>query len=194
MGSFIQELENILKKKPAKEGITITISGPAASGKSTVAEKLAKKLCLEHISMGKIFRKLAAEENTSLEEYLRKSTANIHNKADLEQLYYCIRGNIVLDGRLGGWVAGKYADIKIWLTAPLNVRAERYCKRHNVSMDIAEKKVRERDKTDIDKYKAIYNIDFRRLDIYDFVINNQYFDIEGTYQVIYYIIKKALKL
>jgi cytidylate kinase len=42
-----------------KNCIKVTIDGPSASGKSTVAKKLAKKLSYMHLDTGAIYRAIA---------------------------------------------------------------------------------------------------------------------------------------
>ena len=44
----------------------IAISGKAGSGKSTIAELLAKKLKLKHYSIGNLMREMAKKKNISL--------------------------------------------------------------------------------------------------------------------------------
>ena len=188
MGSFIPDLEKD-SEEVKRRGITITISGPAASGKSTTARMLAKKINLEYVSMGSIFRELADESGLSLEDYLARSTRDTHRKADLRQLFYAKRGGVVIEGRLGGWVAGNHAQFRFWLTAPIAVRAERYSKRHGVDLKTARELVEKRDLIDVNNYRKFYGIDFKRLDIYDFVINNEYFDAEITTDIITYLAK-----
>jgi len=49
----------------------ITIGGFAGSGKSTVADIVAKKLGWGRISAGDVFRKLAKEKTQTLDEYIK---------------------------------------------------------------------------------------------------------------------------
>lgn len=186
MKSFLSGLA-LDRLPPTRVGPTITISGPAASGKSSTAKMVAEKLGLKHISMGMIFREMANEVGLTLEEFLKDSTAKFHNKADKRQLEYAMTGGVLVEGRLGGWVAGTHADIRIWLTAPQQCRINRYAERQKVSLDTATELLVKRDTIDLANYKRIYNIDFSDLYIYDFVISNEYTNLEETVDIICHI-------
>ncbi len=192
MRSFIQILEEKTKSQK-RTGITITMSGPAASGKSTTAKILAERLGLRYMSMGSVFRELAKEEGETLERFLAESTPETHEKADIRQLEHAMRGGVVIEGRLGGWVAGTHANLRFWLTAPRDVRIKRYLGRHKVDEKTARALLTERDGIDITKYKEVYNIDFSDITVYDFVISNEHLNLEETVKVIEQIVRLAIK-
>ena len=64
----------------------IAIDGPAGSGKSTIAKKLARKLNIEYIDTGAMYRALAYymnQNNLSLEELkINMETLNIEFKEE----------------------------------------------------------------------------------------------------------------
>src|SRR6056297_4031210 len=105
----------------------ITVSGPAGSGKSTLAQSLADALDYEHVSGGDIFRELAEERGMTPLELNRAAEDDDQIDRDLDRRLRDIaaeRDDVVLESRLAGWMAGDYADIKLWLTAPLDARAD----------------------------------------------------------------------
>lgn len=66
----------------------VAVSGQAASGKTTVARKLASKLNYRFVSIGELFRKIAVERNVSLVELHRiaESDFSIDKAVDEESI------------------------------------------------------------------------------------------------------------
>jgi len=89
--------------------VTITISGTPGSGKSTIGQLLNKKLGINYIYSGEIFRETAKKYKMSLEEFGRYCEKNIEidKELDEKQLNILKNGNVILEGRLAGWIAKK---------------------------------------------------------------------------------------
>jgi len=169
---FLRRYEKELKKKFGKrKGIVITVSGLSGSGKTEVAKFIAKRLGLKYHSGGSAFRKLAAEQGKSLEDFCRVREAWVDHKIEKETLKTVMQKNVVVDARLSGWVAGKTA-FKIFVSCPLGIRAKRVAKRDKIAVKEALKKVAQRDENDIKKYLKLYKIDMNDKSIYDKVIDN----------------------
>lgn len=149
----------------------ITISGLTGSGKTTVAKALAKKFGLHHISAGEVFREMARERGISLAEFskLAETHPELDREVDKRQAKMAKAGDVIVDGRLSGWMVK--ADLKIWLKAPLDVRAKRVAERENKIFELALKETEEREKSELKRYKEIYNIDLNDLSPYDVVLN-----------------------
>ncbi len=152
----------------------ITVSGPPGSGKTTVSKILCKKLNYDLVSGGDIFRKMAKENNMSLEEFSKYAEKDPEFDKKLDSLLLEIlktRDNVVVDSRLAGWLAylNDIKAFKVFLNADENTRLERIGKRENIIMDM----LRMREESEILRYKKYYNIDFRDLSIYDLVINTE---------------------
>jgi len=92
---------------------------------------------------------------------------------DRRTLKLAMKGNVVLDGRLTGWVAGGWGDVKIFYECPLDVRAERVAKREKITVKEAKERLENRDKEDRKKYRKLYKIDSFDKSIYDIIINNE---------------------
>ncbi|HEY9245780.1 MAG TPA: AAA family ATPase, partial [Candidatus Methanoperedens sp.] len=116
----------------------ITISGPPGSGKSTLSKLLSVRFGLELVSMGDIFRKCAEDRCMCLAEfgYLAKNNCDIDLRIDeMQKKIAKERDNIILEGRLSGFLVD--ADLKVWLKAPIEIRAERIAKREEKSVSSA---------------------------------------------------------
>lgn len=163
----------------------ITISGPPGSGKSTLSRILSARLGMELISIGDIFRKQAEQRCMSLGEFglLAKSDEGIDSTLDEEQKRIAEeKDNIVLEGRLSGFLVD--ADLKVWLKAPAEVRAERIAKRENKSVSAATSEILEREQCERERYLNYYNIDIKDLSIYDMVIDSSKWSPEEIGEIV----------
>ena len=143
----------------------ITISGTPGSGKSTVAQILEKKLGLRYIYSGEIFRKLAAKHEMSLEEFGRycENNRDIDQELDNSQLEILRKGNVILEGRLSGWLAHKHniQAVKIMIDADIQTRAKRIVKREGGDAEKRRQEILKREKRELLRYKQYYDIDIK---------------------------------
>jgi cytidylate kinase len=165
----------------------ITISGPAGSGKSTAAAALAEALEYDHVSGGDIFRELADERAMTPLELNKAAEEDDGIDRDLDRRLRNIaetREDVVLESRLAGWMAGEYADFRIWLDAPLSVRAERIADREDKPVDLARTETLERANSEARRYHEYYDIDIDDLGIYDLALNTARLSPEGVLDVL----------
>ena len=156
--------------------MTITISGNPGSGKSTVAELLEKKLGINYVYSGMIFRELADKYNMNLEEFGKycEENSDIDKELDDRQLEILKKGNVILEGRLAGWLAHSnniYA-FKVAIIADIDIRAKRIVNREKGSVDKRKKEILERERSENTRYKKYYNFDLKDISIYDIVIDS----------------------
>lgn len=153
----------------------VTLSGLPGSGKSTVAKLLVARLKLEYVNAGEIFRTLAAKKGMTVEEfslYAEKNTT-VDEGIDKKILETAAKGNMLIEGRLAGHMMdrnGVQAE-KIWLEAPLKVRAERVAKRDSIPVRQAVTDIQNRERSEWERYYRIYGIDLNDLSIYGMVID-----------------------
>jgi cytidylate kinase len=152
----------------------LTVSGPAGSGKSTTAAGLADTFDLDHISGGDIFRALAAERGYTPVEFNELAEEEEGIDRDLDCRLYEMardRDGVVLESRLAGWLAGDHADFRVWLDAPVDVRAVRIADREDKSVGSAREETLRRERSERKRYADLYDVDIADLSIYDVVLN-----------------------
>lgn len=154
----------------------ITIGGLPGSGKTTVAKVLAEKLKLEYVNAGDIFRNLAAKKGLTLEEFgiFAEKNPGVDQTIDKKIVEIAKKDNVILEGRLAGIMCERNGikAIKVWLEAPLKVRAQRVAERESKTFDTTLAEIQVREKSEWDRYYQIYNIDLNDLTIYNAVIDS----------------------
>ena len=173
--------------------VTITISGTPGSGKTTVARLLEKELGMNYVYSGMIFRELAEKHNMSLEEFGKYCEENceIDKELDDKQLKILKKGNVILEGRLAGWLAykNKISAFKILIDADIDTRAKRIVNREEGIVEKRKKEIQKREKSEAKRYKDYYGLNLNDKSIYDIVIDSA----DKTPEEILEIIIKKLK-
>ncbi|HLD89381.1 MAG TPA: cytidylate kinase family protein [Candidatus Nanoarchaeia archaeon] len=179
----------------------ITISGRAGSGKSTVAKIVAKKLKLRHYSMGDMQRQIAGEKGISMLELgkIEEKNPEFDEYIDDFQRNLGREDNFIVDSRLGFHFIP--SSIKIFLDVSLKEGAHRIFnqlreyEKYNTSLENTEKKIVEREKSEIQRYKKYYGIKHFDKKNYDFVIDTTYLSPEEIVEkIIKFCMEKKRKL
>ena len=148
----------------------IAISGRSGCGNSTVTKLVAERLGLRVINY--TFKSIAEERGISFEEVCR--LAEQDNEIDLEvdrkQIEMARESDCVLGSRLAIWLL-READLKVYLTAPVEVRAERIRAREGGSSEQVLEATRARDKRDAARYEALYGFDTEDFSFADLIID-----------------------
>ncbi len=173
----------------------IVISGPAGSGKTTYALKLAEKYGLRYFSAGQLFRKIARERGLTLSELskIAEKDYSIDLEIDRRTLEEALKGNIVIDGHLTAWVVKEVADLRIYVTAPLMVRVRRIAERDGISLREAFYETVTREFSQRRRFLEIYGVDVANISWFDLVINTEKFSIEETFAIIDKVASKILR-
>lgn len=163
----------------------ITIGGLPGTGTTTAAKLLSEKLDIPFVSTGSIFRQMAKERGMSVLEFsdLAENDTTIDIEIDKRQAELAkSSSDLIIEGRLSAYFVD--ADLKLWLNAPLNIRAERIADRESKDVDLAIHEIEIREESEALRYKEIHNIDINNMDIYDLVINSGNFNPESIISII----------
>lgn len=134
---------------------SLVISGPVASGTTTAAGTLAKKLGLEYHAAGDFFRQYMIEHNIPLPEKL-EIPDEVDRKIDEELTNLADRGGVVIDGLYLGYLTRNIPHVlKVKLTADEEVRIRRALGRIHTHKETAQD-VRRRDQTHDIKFRKLY--------------------------------------
>ena len=169
----------------------ITLSGPPASGTSTLAELLADEFGFDVLNGGEIFRRMAAERELSVSEFaaVAEDEPAIDREVD-ERLENAIDAHLagdrrsdgdglLVESRLAGWHADGRAELSAWLDAPVETRAARLDERAETPAAL-----RDRERSDADRYREYYGIDVSDLSIYDLVVDTETLSVDGTFRTV----------
>jgi cytidylate kinase len=153
----------------------ITISGVPGTGTTTIARLLSKKLDLQMVYIGELFRELAKKYKMTLEEFgeFAKNNPKIDEELDAQQIEYGKHGNVILEGRLSGcmMIKNTIPAYKILLTATLEERIKRIMGRENKKYDLVRTEILTREKGEGERYKRLYGLDYKDPSNYDLVID-----------------------
>ena len=189
-------------------GLIIAIDGTAASGKGTISKKIAQNYSVPHLDTGLLYRlvgykvlqgvdpvsaasQLHADELNVLDlKTLRVSNAasevakNPSVRAHLlafQRDFASKPGGAVLDGRDIGTVICPNADIKFFITASPDIRAQRRYKEllglgHSISFENVLREIQERDERDSNRKQSpmVPALDARKIDTSDMTIDEVY--------------------
>ncbi len=153
----------------------ITVTGVPGTGTTTIVNLLSKKTGLCLINTGEIFRELAKEYNMDLSKFSNytKSNPKIDLELDTRQLKFARKGNVILEGRLSGWLMknNNINAFKVLLTADLETRVKRIMGREEKTYDTVKFEIIEREECEQDRYLKIYDVNYEERSHYDLIID-----------------------
>jgi len=153
-----------------KKEIKIAISGRSGCGNTTISKMTAESLNLRFINF--TFRILAQERGLDLKAVLELAARDDSwdREVDSRQLALAREeGGCVLGSRLAIWMLEE-ADLKVYLNASAQVRAERIVKREGGDLEEIAAFTAERDRQDHERYLQIYKIDTDDYSFADLII------------------------
>jgi cytidylate kinase len=157
---------------------TVAIDGPAAAGKGTISRAVAEAFGFAHLDTGLLYRAVgakggnpvAAAQGLTAEDLARPDLRSLEAAqaasrvavipevraalTDFQRRFARAEGGAVLDGRDIGTVICPEAEVKLFVTASAEVRAERRWRELGGDLAQVLAEVRERDARDMSRAEA----------------------------------------
>lgn len=163
--------------------IWIAVSGRSGCGNTSVSRALARRLGLRFINY--TFRSIAEEDGISFEDVTRRAEESDDDdlRVDRRQVELARRAPSVLGSRLAVWMLEE-ADLKVFLTASPEVRAERIRRREGGRLEEQMRITADRDRRDHQRYLRLYGIDNNDYSLADLVVNTERFDVNQVAELV----------
>lgn len=161
----------------------ITLDGLPGSGNTTATENVAKALGYKIVTAGEIFKQFAKDHGVPPGELSKfwdtalGKSPETHHKLDNMQLEKANEAkkkneNVIFNGKLAAFHLKDIADLKIFLTAPLDIRAKRNSGRDNVPFEQTKLEIQKRVDSERTNWKKMYHFDYAAdTEYYDFILN-----------------------
>ncbi len=171
--------------------LIVAISGPAGSGKTTIARQLSKDAKLRYWSNGEQFRRMASEKGMSFQAFhaYAEKHPEIDRTLDDQARSEAEKGSVVLDGRLSGWITRDMNSLKVYLTAPMETRLERVVARDATPRDETLASIKKRERSNRERYRRLYGYDIENLEIYDIILNTQTWAIAEVLEILKFVLR-----
>jgi len=174
-----------------RKEIKIAISGRSGCGNTTVSKMTADSLSLRFINF--TFRNLAQEKGLDFKTVLELAASDDSWDREIDSRQVALAragGGCVLGSRLAIWML-EDADLKVYLNAGPQTRADRIVKREGGAIEEVSEFTAERDRQDHSRYLRIYGIDTDNYSFADLVIET---DNISPQEIVDRIVKKALTI
>ncbi|MGH7858857.1 MAG: AAA family ATPase, partial [Candidatus Binatia bacterium] len=126
----------------------VTVGGLPGTGTSTLCGLLEKELGLPYVYAGQIFRQEAAARGLTLAQLneLALSDETVDRALDRRQVELLQRGNVILEGRMSGWLAHRSGipAFKVWVTCDEDEAVRRLVARDGGETSAQREAMRER--------------------------------------------------
>ncbi len=109
---------------------------------------------------------------------------SIDRLVDDETMREAEKGDVVIDGQLSGWVLKEIADLRIYLTAPDDVRLERIAQRDRLNLEQARRETLQREKLQTERYMIHYGLKVNDRSVYHMVMDTSLLPMEGTAKIL----------
>jgi cytidylate kinase len=191
-------------RQTARRDIVICVAGLTASGKSTVARRIADKFGLKYYSGGTALKELAvklgykaegrgwwetAEGMRFFEQRLRDP--RFDKQVDAELLKAAEQGNVVLDSWTMPWLSK--VGFKVWIEVSAEERARRLARRDKVSVEEARKVLAEKDDKTKRVYVKLYGFKLGEdYSPFDLVLDTERLSSDETFETLCLVVKRLV--
>ncbi|MGB0653649.1 MAG: (d)CMP kinase [Thermoplasmatota archaeon] len=155
---------------------TVTVGGLPGTGTSTLCRLLEARLGLPYTYAGALFRAEAERRGMSLADFgaLCQQDPAVDQALDDQQLELLRAGNVLLEGRLSGWLAHRHAipALKVWVACDDGERLRRLVERDGGDPEAQKRATLEREASEADRYRRYYGADLADLAPYDLVLDS----------------------
>jgi cytidylate kinase len=180
---------------PGREGmVVIAISGLHGAGKTTAARALARKFGLKYVSAGTVFRQMAKEKGMTLDRFSQyvERHPGIDSQIDSRTANVAKKDGVLIDARLSGWMA-KGADIRILLTAPLELRVKRIARRERRRFKDVLAETESRERSEARRFKRLYGIDVNDYSGFDIMLNTDRWSVKEMNRILEIVVEFVIK-
>ncbi|MDD4983445.1 MAG: cytidylate kinase family protein [Candidatus ainarchaeum sp.] len=182
--------------------MNIIICGLVATGKSSLARKIAKDFKMDYISSSTILKgdmgfnyvkEKAFWDKKGLSLFKDREKKDFDKKVDKLQLGLAKEGGKVFDTWALGWLY-KGKAIKVLLFASDSVRISRLMGRDKITKAEALKAMKERDTKNEKLFRRLYGIEVTKdRSPFDLIVNTDYLTEEEVHKMLKTYLSKALK-
>lgn len=183
----------------------ITISGPAGSGKSTIAESLAKQLSAERIYVGGIRRQLARDMGMNLAELNEyalthpETDINVDKNAATQARKLAEKNIVIVEGRTQFYFIPESIKLyikvdpqegakRIWQDIQIEINKNKRNEGKFNSLAEVEKYQKVRQSNDLARYQKYYQLDHTDEKHYDFILDTTHISAqEATDKALEYL-------
>lgn len=183
----------------------ITISGPAGSGKSTIAESLAKQLSAERIYVGGIRRQLARDMGMNLAELNEyalthpETDINVDKNAAAQARKLAEKNIVIVEGRTQFYFIPESIKLyikvdpqegakRIWQDIQIEINKNQRNEGKFNSLAEVEKYQKVRQSNDLARYQKYYQLDHTDEKHYDFILDTTHINAqEATDKALEYL-------
>ena len=192
--------EKFFKAEEKEHYMIVSISGPAGSGKSTVAKALAKKLGFKRYYIGGMRREAARKRGLTIEEYNKLGESDPSTDLEVDRFQEELgktEDNFVIEGRTSFHFIPQ--SVKVYLDVDIIEGAKRILgdqeqearnEQHSATVEEKVQKLKERMASDSLRYKKYFGIDCYNPSNYDLVVNTTHRSPEQVVQEILTFINK----
>jgi cytidylate kinase len=192
------------RKVKKQKTVVICVCGMTASGKSTVARRLAEKYHLRLYSGGDALKTLAREAGHrptdrgwwESKEGLKFLQQRLHDpdfdkKVDKKLLEVAKDGNVVLDSWTMPWLFD--GGFKIWIEASKKIRIRRLAERDGLSLRKASEVLEEKEESTKTIYRRLYGFHLGEdFSPFDLILDTDKLNAEEVFQAVSLVVDRVL--